>query len=86
MAEKKETAKETTKVAKKATKVVKKAQPAKKPQKIEQQFFAKDLADKMGISSIDFLLIKRENNIKDDTPLTASEMKEIFNKTVVEGR
>ena len=80
MAEKKETAKKTAKVAKKV-------QPVKKSQvKIEQQFFAKDLADRMGISSIDFLLIKRENNIKDDTPLTASEMKEIFNKTIVEGR
>lgn len=75
MAEKKET-------AKKATKVVKKVQPAKKPKKVEQQFFAKDLADQMGISSIDFLLIKRENDMRDDTPITASEMKEIFNKTV----
>lgn len=85
MAEKKETVKEATKVVKKPTKVVKRAQSAKKPEKIEQQFFAKDLADQMGISSIDFLLIKRENNIKDDTPLTASEMKKIFYKTV-EGR
>lgn len=75
MAEKKET-------AKKATKVVKKVQPVKKAVKVEQQFFAKDLADQMGISSMDFLLIKRENDMKDDTPITASEMKEIFNKTV----
>lgn len=70
-------------------KVVKPA-TIKKPKEIkksiskppEQQFFAKDLAEKMGISSFDFLLIKREAGIKDGSPITRSKMQELYNKII----
>ena len=76
MAEKKETAKKTAKVAKKV-------QPVKKSQvKTEQQFFAKDLAEKMGIASFDFLLIKREAGIEDGSPITRSKMQELYDKII----
>lgn len=78
MVEKKETAKKTT------PKVVKKAAPAKpkkQPQAPkEQQFFLKDLAERMGITSFDYLLIKREYGYTDNTPITASEMKKIYDE------
>lgn len=69
-------------VKKPVTKVTKKAKTVKTEEKSEQQFFAKDLADRMGVSSFDYLLIKRNNNIKDDTPVTASKMKEMYNNVI----
>lgn len=76
MAEKKEAVKKT------APRTIKKVTPAKPAKKIEQQYFAKDLADRMGVSSFDYLLIKRQNNIKDDTPVTASEMQKMYNEII----
>lgn len=85
MAEKKEDIK--TKVATKP--IAKKAKPIKKVEKVakkaEQQFFASDLADKMGIRSFDFFLIKRQAGITDSTPITMSKMKELYDK-IIEGR
>jgi hypothetical protein len=75
MAEKKDSKiKKTT-----ATKKVVKKEPVKPK---EQQFFAKDLAANMGIDSFDFLLIKREANIEDDTGITQSEMQKLYNKII----
>jgi hypothetical protein len=51
----------------------------------EQQFFANDLAEKMGIASFDFLLIKREAGIEDGSPITRSEMQELYDK-IIKGR
>lgn len=51
----------------------------------EQQFFASDLAEKMGIASFDFLLIKREVGIEDGSPITRSEMQELYDK-IIKGR
>lgn len=85
MAEKKEDIK--TKVATKP--IAKKAKTIKKVEKVakkaEQQFFASDLADKMGIRSFDFFLIKRQAGITDSTPITMSKMKELYDK-IIEGR
>ena len=85
MAEKKEDIK--TKVATKP--IAKKVKPIKKVEKVakkaEQQFFASDLADKMGIRSFDFFLIKRQAGITDSTPITMSKMKELYDK-IIEGR
>ena len=50
--------------------------------KTEQQFFAADLANKMGIASYDFFLIKREAGIEDGSPITRSEMQELYNKII----
>lgn len=49
---------------------------------VEQQFFAKDLAEKMGIASFDFLLIKREAGIEDGSPITGSKMQELYDKII----
>ena len=75
--------------AKKETKEKKTIKPAptvKKEKKIvkpvEQQFFAKDLAEKMGIASFDFLLIKREAGIEDGSPITRSKMQELYDKII----
>lgn len=54
----------------------------KEPKVAEQQFFAKDLAEKMGIASFDFLLIKREAGIEDGSPISRSEMQKIYNKII----
>lgn len=59
---------------------IKKEKTKAKP--IEQQFFAKDLADKMGIASFDFLLIKREAGIEDGSPITRSKMQELYDKII----
>ncbi len=85
MAEKKEDIK--TKVATKpiAKKVVKKVEQKAEPKKTEQQFFAADLAEKMGMRSFDFFLIKRQTGLTDSTPITMSEMKELYDK-IIEGR
>ena len=73
---------------KKETKEKKVIKPAttkkqvKQPKKIEEQFFAKDLATKMGIPSFDFFLIKREAGIEDGSPITRSEMQKLYNKII----
>lgn len=87
MATKKEN-KEDKKIIKPATITKKEKKPAIKKQKIvinkktEEQFFAKDLAEKMGISSFEFLLIKREAGIEDGSPITRSEMQKLYNKII----
>lgn len=63
---------------KKATKKV--APKAQKP--AEPKYFAKDLAERMGIERFDFLLIKREANIEDGSLITMSEMQELYNKVI----
>ena len=85
MAEKKEDIK--TKVATNpiAKKGVKKVEQKAEPKKTEQQFFAADLAEKMGMRSFDFFLIKRQTGLTDSTPITMSEMKELYDK-IIEGR
>lgn len=60
----------------------------KKPAKVEKaegKSFAIDFAQKFGISSFDFLILKRQNNLEDTTPITVSEFKEMYQK-VIEGR
>ena len=87
MATKKEN-KEDKKIIKPATITKKEKKPAIKKQKIvinkktEEQFFAKDLADKMGISSFEFLLIKREAGIEDGSPITRSKMQKLYSKII----
>lgn len=70
----------------KEKKIIKPAPTIKKTKKqakpIEQQFFAKDLAEKMGIASFDFLLIKREAGIEDGSPITRSKMQELYDKII----
>ena len=90
MVEKKEIKEKiTTKPIAKKEKAVKKVVPKKAEPKVakkaEQQFFAADLAEKMGMRSFDFFLIKRQANITDSTPITMSEMKDLYNK-IIEGR
>jgi hypothetical protein len=88
--EKKSVASKVTKktVAKKAEpKVVQKNQPKvikTQPtgKKIEPHFPAKELAEKQGIESFEFFVIKRSANIKDDTVLTAAEMQELYKKII----
>lgn len=85
MAEKKEIKEKiaTKPIAKKVKSF--KEKPKVVAKQTEQQFFAKDLADKMGIRSFDFFLMKREANITDTTPITMSKMKELYDK-IIEGR
>lgn len=75
-----------TKVTKKAeTKVVQKEKPKaikKSGKKVEPHFPAKELAEKQGIGSFEFFVIKRAENIKDDTILTATEMQELYKKNI----
>lgn len=52
---------------------------------VEPKFFAKDAAERLGIESFEFFLIKRQAKIENDTPVTIAQMKEYFN-TIVEGR
>ena len=59
---------------------IKKAKQQAKP--VEQQFFAKDLAEKMGIASFDFFIIKREAGIEDGSPITRSKMQELYDKII----
>lgn len=66
----------------KIKKVVKKTTIKKAQEPVEPQFFAKDLAERMGIDSFDFLLIKREANIQDGSLITMSKMQEIYNKVI----
>lgn len=65
----------------KIKKVAKKATP-KAQEPAEPQYFAKDLAERMGIKSFDFLLIKREANIEDGSLITMSKMQELYNKLI----
>lgn len=90
MVEKKEEKQKiATKPIAKKEKAIKKIAPKKAEpkvvKKVEQQFFAGDLAEKMGMRSFDFFLIKRQAGITDSTPITMSEMKELYNK-IIEGR
>lgn len=48
----------------------------------EQQYFAADLAEKMGIKSYDFFLIKREAGIEDGSPITRSKMQKLYDKII----
>ena len=72
MAEKKD-----SKIKKVTKTVTKKAQEPAEP-----QFFAKELAERMGIERFDFLLIKREANIEDGSLITMSKMQELYNKVI----
>ncbi|MBR3208664.1 MAG: hypothetical protein IKF82_00190 [Bacilli bacterium] len=45
----------------------------------EPSFFAKDLADQMGIDSFDFLLMKREMGLEDNSIITVAEMQKMYN-------
>lgn len=90
MAEKKDIKEKiATKPIAKKEKAIKKIAPKKAEPKVEtkaeQQFFAADLAEKMGIRGYDFFLIKRQEGITDSTPLTMSKMKELYDK-IIEGR
>lgn len=69
--------------------VVKPKKEVKKPKVVtptDPKFFAKDAAERLGLESFEFFLIKRHANIQDDTPVTIAEMRELFNKIVEEGR
>lgn len=55
---------------------------AKAEESKEQTYFAKDLADKMNIGSFEFLLIKRETGLTDDSVVTMSEMQKKYNEIV----
>lgn len=57
--------------------------PTAKP--VEQKLFARDIAENFGVSTFDFLIIKRQNGIDDTTPISASEFKKMYQK-MVEGR
>ena len=70
-----------TKPAKKINNAVKEKQ-IKKPQQTEQQFFVKELAERMGIGSYDLFLMKRDAELKDDSLITMSEMQKLYNKIV----
>ena len=72
------------KIVKPATIKNQKKSKAEKKQP-EPQFFASDLAEKMGITSFDFLLIKREAGIENGSPITRSKMQELYNK-IIKGR
>lgn len=50
--------------------------------KIEPRFPAKDLAEKQGIGSFEFFVIKREAKITNDTVLTATEMQDLYKKII----
>lgn len=69
------------KSVKKSDKIVKSLEQENKPQQ-EEQFFAKELAEKLGIKGYDFLLIKREANIEDGSLITMAKMQELYKKVV----
>ena len=66
----------------KIKKVTKKVTPKAKQEPVEPQFFAKDLAERMGIERFDFLLIKREAKIEDGSLITMSRMQELYDKVI----
>lgn len=66
----------------KSTSKVVKPKKEKKPQQKEQQFFVKELAERMGIDSYDLFLMKREANIQDGSLITMPEMQKLYNKIV----
>lgn len=85
MAAKKET--KEKKIVKPATITKKVKKPAvfdakKNVRPAEPQFFAADLAEKMGIASYDFFLMKREAGIEDGSPITRSKMQELYDKII----
>ena len=66
----------------KIKKVVKKTTPQEAPKPVEQKYFAEDLANRMGIGSYDFFLIKRAARIQNGTPITRSEMQKLYNEVI----
>lgn len=70
-----------------ASKPKSKVQPTvtRKPEKVEQKVFAKDLARKLGVPSFDYFVIKRQEGIDDMTPISTSEFKKMYQK-ILEGR
>lgn len=65
----------------KIKKVTRKVTP-KVQEPVEPQYFAKDLAERMGIERFEFLLIKREANLQDGSLITMSKMQELYNKVI----
>lgn len=65
-------------------KIAKFAKPAK-IEKTEGKSFAIDIAQKFGVSTFDFLILKRQNGIEDTTPITVSEFKAMYQQ-LIEGR
>lgn len=65
----------------KAKKAVK-AAPQKVSEPVEQQYFAEELASRMGIDSFEFLLIKREGGLENGSTVTMSQMQELYNKVI----
>ena len=64
-----------------------KAATAKKTvvKKADKKLLARDIAKNFRISSYDFLIIKRQNGIDDDTVISVSEFKKMYQK-LLEGR
>lgn len=74
---------EKAKISKDTAKSVSKV--SKVPQRnkvVEQKYFAKQLAEKIGVDEFEFLIIQRKAGIDDSTPLTISEMKELYHKYI----
>ena len=53
--------------------------------KADKKLLARDIAKNFRISSYDFLSIKRQNGIDDDTVISVSEFKKMYQK-LLEGR
>ena len=53
--------------------------------KADKKLLARDIAKNFRISSYDFLIIKRQNGINDDTVISVSEFKKMYQK-LLEGR
>lgn len=56
-----------------------------KPEKVEQKRFAKDLAKSLGVPEFDYFIIKRQEGITDETPLSKTEFTNMYQK-ILEGR
>ena len=76
-------------VEKKTDKIKKTSIPKAKTKTVvkatEQKAFAKDIAANFRVSPFDFLILKRQNNIDDYTPISVSEFKKMYQK-IIEGR
>lgn len=48
---------------------------------VEEKFIASNLAERMGISDLDFSIIRRQHKIDKDSLITATELRELYNKT-----
>lgn len=76
-----------SKVDKNVAKTIAKISGAKKTakkvdKKPEQKYFANQLAEKIGIDKFEFLIIQRKAGIEDTTPITISEMKDLYKKYI----